>query len=111
MLLSMLIRFLELALAAISTSSCETAFPRLIFPLTIFVDSNVSSMVSMLATARLLSKLLLDEKDGVNYVNSSRVPSLPSLIVGGPGSYIPYPSHSFLIYLGPKVWMLMLDCR
>ena len=34
-----------------------------------------------------------------------------SLIIGGGGAYIPYPSHSFLTYLGPHVQMLLLDCR
>ncbi|EPQ58419.1 hypothetical protein GLOTRDRAFT_36442 [Gloeophyllum trabeum ATCC 11539] len=34
-----------------------------------------------------------------------------SLIIGGPGPYVPYPSHSFLSYMGPNVWMLLLDCR
>ncbi|EJF62578.1 hypothetical protein DICSQDRAFT_84388 [Dichomitus squalens LYAD-421 SS1] len=34
-----------------------------------------------------------------------------SLVIGGDGPYIPYPSHSFLCYLGPHVYMLLLDCR
>ena len=34
-----------------------------------------------------------------------------SLIIGNSGAYIPYPSHSFLAYLGPHVQMLLLDCR
>ncbi|KZV71815.1 hypothetical protein PENSPDRAFT_650377 [Peniophora sp. CONT] len=34
-----------------------------------------------------------------------------SLIIGGPGVYIPFPSHSFLSYLGPTTQLLMLDCR
>lgn len=34
-----------------------------------------------------------------------------SVIVGGPGAYIPYPSHSFISYLGPTTQLLMLDCR
>jgi len=34
-----------------------------------------------------------------------------STILGGPGPWIPYPSHSVLTYLGPKVYMLLLDCR
>lgn len=34
-----------------------------------------------------------------------------SLIIGADGPYIPYPSHSFLSYLGPQVQMLLLDCR
>ncbi|KIM49433.1 hypothetical protein M413DRAFT_438618 [Hebeloma cylindrosporum] len=34
-----------------------------------------------------------------------------SLILGEPGPYVRFPSHSFLPRLGPKVYMLMLDCR
>ncbi|KAI0060801.1 hypothetical protein BV25DRAFT_1917361 [Artomyces pyxidatus] len=34
-----------------------------------------------------------------------------SLILGGQGPYVPFPSHSFLTYLGPTSWMLLLDCR
>jgi hypothetical protein len=36
---------------------------------------------------------------------------MSSLVIGGPGAYIPYPSHSFLTDMGPDQWMLMLDCR
>ena len=34
-----------------------------------------------------------------------------SLIIGGPGPYVPFPSHSFLTPIGPTAWVLMLDCR
>lgn len=34
-----------------------------------------------------------------------------SLIIGGPGTYVPFPSHSFLTPIGPTAWLLMLDCR
>ena len=34
-----------------------------------------------------------------------------SLIIGDPGPYVRYPSHSFLPRLGPQVYMLLLDCR
>ncbi|KAL0947072.1 hypothetical protein HGRIS_013213 [Hohenbuehelia grisea] len=34
-----------------------------------------------------------------------------SIIFGGDGPFIPYPSHSFLAYLGPTVSILLLDCR
>jgi len=34
-----------------------------------------------------------------------------ALILGADGPWIPYPSHSLLAYLGPKVYMLLLDCR
>ncbi|KZT11642.1 uncharacterized protein LAESUDRAFT_720903 [Laetiporus sulphureus 93-53] len=34
-----------------------------------------------------------------------------SIIIGGDGPFVRFPSHSFLTYLGPQVWMLLLDCR
>ncbi|KAF9484877.1 hypothetical protein BDN70DRAFT_871851, partial [Pholiota conissans] len=34
-----------------------------------------------------------------------------SLILGEPGPYVRFPSHSFLSRLGPKVYILLLDCR
>ncbi|KAJ7470605.1 hypothetical protein FB451DRAFT_1340055 [Mycena latifolia] len=35
-----------------------------------------------------------------------------SAIIGvGNGPYIPFPSHSFLGYMGPQTYILMLDCR
>lgn len=34
-----------------------------------------------------------------------------SLILGAQGPYVGLPSHSFLSYLGPDVYILMLDCR
>ncbi|KAH9857680.1 hypothetical protein C2E23DRAFT_286396 [Lenzites betulinus] len=34
-----------------------------------------------------------------------------SLIIGGNGPYVPFPSHSFLSWLGPQVHILLLDCR
>ncbi|KAJ7752003.1 hypothetical protein B0H16DRAFT_1663119 [Mycena metata] len=34
-----------------------------------------------------------------------------SLIIGDMGPYVPFPSHSFLGYMGPQTYMLMLDCR
>lgn len=47
--------------------------------------------------------------DGVD--PKPRVHTFQSTIIGGEGAYIPFPSHSILTYMGPKVWMLMLDCR
>jgi hypothetical protein len=46
-------------------------------------------------------------KDGVD----DRRHPMNSLVIGGPGAYIPYPSHSTLSDMGPDQWMLMLDCR
>jgi hypothetical protein len=37
--------------------------------------------------------------------------SSKGLIIGGPGAYVEQPSHSFLAYLGPKVYVLLLDAR
>ncbi|CAL1703673.1 unnamed protein product [Somion occarium] len=34
-----------------------------------------------------------------------------STIIGGPGPFIPFPSHSILSYLGPNIYLLALDCR
>lgn len=34
-----------------------------------------------------------------------------SVVIGGDGPFVPYPSHSFVSYLGPQVYMLLLDCR
>ncbi|KAF7295060.1 C-CAP/cofactor C-like domain-containing protein [Mycena indigotica] len=34
-----------------------------------------------------------------------------STIIGSPGPYVGFPSHSFLAYMGPQTYILMLDCR
>ncbi|KAI0350240.1 hypothetical protein OH77DRAFT_1431241 [Trametes cingulata] len=47
------------------------------------------------------------EVDGID----DRHHPFKSLIIGGPGPYIPFPSHSFLTWLGPQVHMVLLDCR
>ncbi|KAI0373303.1 hypothetical protein BV20DRAFT_938217 [Pilatotrama ljubarskyi] len=47
------------------------------------------------------------EVDGID----DRHHPFKSLVIGGPGPYIPFPSHSFLTWLGPQVHMLLLDCR
>ena len=36
---------------------------------------------------------------------------MKSVIIGGEGAWVPFPSHSFLSYLGPQVYILLLDCR
>lgn len=52
----------------------------------------------------------LDAFDGVNPV--PRTHAIKSLIIGDKnGPWIPFPSHSLLVYLGPKVTLLALDCR
>ncbi|KAI0781344.1 hypothetical protein BD413DRAFT_27799 [Trametes elegans] len=47
------------------------------------------------------------EVDGID----DRHHPFKSLVIGGPGPYVPFPSHSFLTWLGPQVHMLLLDCR
>ena len=49
------------------------------------------------------------EVDGVQDIPGKHV--YHSLIIGEPGPYVRYPSHSFLPRLGPQVYMLLLDCR
>lgn len=51
----------------------------------------------------------LVEIDGVDDTPGKHVNR--SVIFGGVGPYISLPSHSFLAYLGPQTYMLMLDCR
>jgi len=45
--------------------------------------------------------------DGLN----DRSHVFKSVVIGGPGPYVPFPSHSFLTPIGPTAWVLMLDCR
>jgi hypothetical protein len=52
---------------------------------------------------------LIVEVDGVQDFPGKHV--YHSLIIGEPGPYVRYPSHSFLPRLGPQVYMLLLDCR
>ena len=46
----------------------------------------------------------------VDGTNTLRHP-FRSLVIGGGGAFVPFPSHSFVTYLGPQVYMLLLDCR
>lgn len=51
-----------------------------------------------------------DAFDGVNPVPGTH--AIKSLVIGDKnGPWIPFPSHSLLVYLGPKVTLLALDCR
>ena len=61
----------------------------------------------------LFQQFMNDEVDGIINENTKNPnPSeIKSLIIGGPGCYIPFPTHSFLSWLGPKQHMLLLDCR
>lgn len=49
------------------------------------------------------------EVDGVD--DRPGMHSNKSVIIGQQGPYIPFPSHSFLSYLGPNCYILLLDCR
>ncbi|QRV86604.1 transcription factor btf3 [Ceratobasidium sp. AG-Ba] len=57
----------------------------------------------------LFQCFVVDEVDGIN--PNPRTHTNKSMIIGGDGPWIPAPSHSLLTYMGPKVWMLLLDCR
>ncbi|EIW72301.1 hypothetical protein TREMEDRAFT_25176 [Tremella mesenterica DSM 1558] len=59
----------------------------------------------------LLFQLFInDQIDGVN--PSPNTHPIRSLIIGSsPGPWIPFPSHSLLVYLGPQVTLLAIDCR
>jgi hypothetical protein len=50
-----------------------------------------------------------DAFDGINPTPGTH--TLKSMIIGNPGAWIPFPSHSLLVYLGPKVTLLAIDCR
>ncbi|KIY51015.1 hypothetical protein FISHEDRAFT_37727 [Fistulina hepatica ATCC 64428] len=49
------------------------------------------------------------EVDGRSDAPSAHV--FRSTIIGSPGPYMPYPSHSILTYLGPQTQILLVDCR
>jgi len=57
----------------------------------------------------LFQNFIVDEVDGTSPVVGHH--SSKSMIIGGEGSYIPFPNHSFLSYLGPQQYILLLDCR
>lgn len=61
----------------------------------------------------LFQQFMNDAVDNVSNSDTSNPnPSIfRSLIIGGPGAFIPYPTHSLLIYMGPKQAMLLIDCR
>ncbi|GAA5996184.1 uncharacterized protein JCM10292_007447 [Rhodotorula paludigena] len=64
----------------------------------------------------LFQMFIVDEMDGTRpetAVGIAHVNTHPSksLIIGGDGAFIPFPNHSFLSYLGPKMYILMIDWR
>jgi hypothetical protein len=52
---------------------------------------------------------VLAELDGISDNPGQHVNK--SFIVGDMGPYLANPSHSFLAYLGPQCYILLLDCR
>ncbi|KAJ9110753.1 hypothetical protein QFC20_002794 [Naganishia adeliensis] len=57
----------------------------------------------------LFQLFVCDEFDGTHHPPGSH-PS-KGLVIGGPGAYIPHPNHTLISYLGPNVYMVLLDCR
>ncbi|GAA6009034.1 hypothetical protein JCM10207_004072 [Rhodosporidiobolus poonsookiae] len=63
----------------------------------------------------LFQMFIADDLDGTDPASAIGSPQQahPSkaLILGGEGAFIPFPNHSFLSYLGPKQYILMVDWR
>jgi hypothetical protein len=51
----------------------------------------------------------IDSVDGTSPNTGAH--TFKSTIIGGEGPFIPAPTHSILTYLGPNVWMILIDCR
>ncbi|KIO17542.1 hypothetical protein M407DRAFT_84893, partial [Tulasnella calospora MUT 4182] len=57
----------------------------------------------------LFQLFVVDDIDGT--LGQPGQHTFKSMIISGDGAYIPYPGHSMLSYLGPQVYMLLLDAR
>ncbi|KAG9016285.1 hypothetical protein FRB90_003509 [Tulasnella sp. 427] len=57
----------------------------------------------------LFQLFVVDEVDGT--LSQPGQHTFMSTIIGSDGAYIPHPSHSMLSYLGPQVYLLLLDAR
>lgn len=57
----------------------------------------------------LFQLFVVDEIDGT--LGQPGQHTFKSMIIGADGAYIPHPSHSILSYLGPQVYMVLLDAR
>ena len=68
---------------------------------------NALLMVSFFVDISISGSSLAVEVDGLDDQKHSN----QSIIIGTLGPYVPFPSHSFLSYLGPQVYILLLDCR
>jgi hypothetical protein len=58
----------------------------------------------------LFQLFTVDAFDGANVGPPGSNP-IKSLVIGGPGPWVPYPSHSLAVYMGPNVRLYALDCR
>ncbi|KAL7411351.1 hypothetical protein BDY24DRAFT_364703 [Mrakia frigida] len=56
----------------------------------------------------LFQLFVVDAVDGTQYGADHH---MKSMIIGGDGPWIPAPNHSLLVYFGPEVAMVLLDCR
>ncbi len=78
-------------------------------------DTSSSSCSSASSTVRrwrfyfnhIADSALIVIIDGTN----DRSHVFKSIVIGVPGPFIRFPSHSFLTPIGPAAWILMLDCR
>jgi len=59
----------------------------------------------------LFQLFIVDSTDGITESSPTSSSVHPSLVLGGIGPYIRSRNHSILTYLGPQVWILLLDCR
>ncbi|KAM0751564.1 hypothetical protein T439DRAFT_324749 [Meredithblackwellia eburnea MCA 4105] len=57
----------------------------------------------------LFQNFIVDDVDGTNKTPGTHPNK--SMVFGGEGAWIPFPSHNLLAYLGPKVYILLLDTR
>jgi hypothetical protein len=73
--------------------------------------SNVSLIVSdfSLFFTPVPHKRIIADVDGLSDAPEKHV--YQSLVLGQMGPYIPMPSHSFVVNMGPQQALLMLDCR
>jgi hypothetical protein len=85
--------------------------PWLLFlpPFPVFHQSYVLYLMSFFFYIFFVDNGLKAAVDGLNDRPGNH--HFKSLIIGSDGPYVPFPSHSFLTYFGPQVYMLLLDCR
>lgn len=59
----------------------------------------------------LFQLFIVDSTDHIDERSPTSSSIHSSLVLGGLGPYIRSRNHSLLSYLGPQVWILLLDCR